>query len=41
MAVSYLVVLDMDPSSPTYKQWENFTLSDSKLTAGADPAETW
>ena len=24
----YLVVLDMDPTSSTYKQWESFTLSD-------------
>jgi len=25
----YLVVLDMDPASPTYKKWEGFTLSDT------------
>jgi len=25
----YIVILDMDPSSPTYKQWEGFTLSDT------------
>jgi dTDP-4-dehydrorhamnose 3,5-epimerase len=25
----YIVVLDMDPASPTYKKWENFTLSDT------------
>lgn len=24
----YIVVLDMDPASPTYKKWESFTLSD-------------
>jgi dTDP-4-dehydrorhamnose 3,5-epimerase len=25
----YIVVLDMDQGSPTYKQWEGFTLSDT------------
>lgn len=25
----YLVVVDMDPGSPTYRKWEGFTLSDT------------
>ncbi|WP_413204347.1 dTDP-4-dehydrorhamnose 3,5-epimerase family protein [Rhodospirillum sp. A1_3_36] len=25
----YLLVVDMDPDSPTYRKWEGFTLSDS------------